>query len=73
MMRWIYKLPLRLRSLFRKNRVEQELTEELRFHLEKLTEEKVAGGTTPEEAHYEALRELGTLELVKEECRDMRR
>src|ERR1700737_1540820 len=73
MMRWIYKLPLRLRSLFRKSSVEQELTEDLRFHLDKLTEEKVARGTTPEEARYEALRELGTVELVKEECRDMRR
>ncbi len=40
-MRWFYKLPLRLRSLFRKNRVEKDLTEELRFHLEKLSEEKV--------------------------------
>lgn len=38
-MRWFYKLPLRLRSLLRKSRVEQELTEELRFHLEELMEE----------------------------------
>jgi len=32
-MRWIYKLPLRLRSLFRKTGVERELDDELRFHL----------------------------------------
>jgi len=55
-MRWFYKLPLRLRSLFRKGRVEQELTDELRFHLEKLIEEKVGKGMTPEEARYAALR-----------------
>jgi predicted permease len=73
MMRWFYKLPLRLRSLFRKDRVELELTDELRFHLEKLIEEKVAEGTTPEEARYAALRELGGVEQIKEECRDMRR
>ena len=72
-MRWFYKLPLRLRSLFRKSRVERELTEELRFHLEKLTEEKVGKGMTPEEARYAALRELGGVEQIKEECRDMRR
>jgi len=30
-MRWFYKLPLRARSLFRKSRVEVELTDELRF------------------------------------------
>jgi putative ABC transport system permease protein len=72
-MRWIYKLPLRLRSLFRKSRVERELSDELRFHLEKLIEEKVGKGMTPEEARYAALRELGGLEQIKEECRDMRR
>ncbi len=73
MMRWFYKIPLQLRSLFRKSRVEQELTEELCFHLEKVIEEKVAKGMTPEEARYAALRELGGLDQIKEECRDMRR
>jgi len=72
-MRWLYKLPLRLRSLFRKDRVEQELSEELRLHLERLIEEKVAQGMTSEEARYAALRELGGVEQIKEECRDMRR
>ena len=72
MMRWVYKLPLRLRSLFRKRRVEQELSEELRFHMEKLIEENVAKGMAPKEAHYAARRELGGVEQIKEECRDMR-
>ena len=58
-MRWFYKLPLRFRSLFRKTRVEKELNDELPFHLGKLTEEYVAKGMTPEDAHYAALRELG--------------
>jgi predicted permease len=73
MMRWLYKLPLRLRSLFRKSRVEQDLSEELHFHLEKLTEEKVGQGMSAKEARYAALRELGGMEQIKEECRDMRR
>src|SRR5947208_16347253 len=72
-MRWFHKLPLRLRSLVWKMRVEQELSEELRFHLEKLSEEKVAKGMTSEDARYAALRELGGVEQIKEECRDMRR
>ncbi len=72
-MRWIYKLPLRFRSLFRRGRVETELSEELRFHLEKLTEGNVSQGMTPKEARYAALRELGGVEQIKEECRDMRR
>ena len=71
-MRWIYKIPLRLRSLFQRANVDQELSDELRFHLEKLIEEKVGKGMTPEEARYAALRELGGVEQIKEECRDMR-
>jgi len=69
-MRWIYKWPLRLRSLFRRNRVEQELSEELRFHLESLIEENVAKGMTPEEARYAALKTFGNVGQLKEECRD---
>jgi predicted permease len=72
-MRWLYKLPLRIRSLFRKSRVEQELCDELRFHLEELIREKVAKGMTPGEARYAALRELGGMDQIKEECRDVRR
>ena len=72
-MRWLYKIPLRLRSLFKRGCVEQDLSEELRFHLERMVEENVAKGMVPEEAHYAALRELGGVEQIKEECRDMRR
>ncbi len=72
-MRWIYKLLLRIRSLFRRSRVEQELSEELRFHVEKLIQEKVAKGMSQGEARYAALREVGGLDQIKEECRDMRR
>lgn len=72
-MRWFYKLALRFRSLFKRGRVEKELSDELRFHLERLIEENVARGMSPEETHYAALRELGGMEQIKEECRDMRR
>ena len=72
-MRWPYKLPLRLRTLLLKSRVERELSDELRFHMEKLVEEKVAKGFPADEARYAALRELGGVEQIKEECRDMRR
>src|SRR5215472_16125002 len=72
-MRWFYKLRLRFHSLFRKSRVERELSDELRFHLEKLTEGNIAPGMTAAEARHAALRELGSVEQTKEECRDMRR
>jgi predicted permease len=69
---WFYTLPLRARSLFQRAKVEQELEEELRFHLEEHIAQEIAAGKTPEEARFAALRALGGMELRKEECRDMR-
>jgi len=70
--RWIYTLPLRLRSLFRRSQVERELDEELRCHLEARIQHEIAAGKTPEEARYAALRAMDGMEQRKEECRDMR-
>jgi len=72
-MRWSEKLVLRLRSLFRRDHVEQELEEEVRYHVERQIEVNVAAGMTPEEARHAALCALGGLEQIKEGCRDMRR
>jgi putative ABC transport system permease protein len=62
-----------LRSLFRKKTVEQELSSELRFHIERQIEENVAAGMTQEEARRAATREFGGVEQIKEDCRDSRR
>lgn len=70
---WWFTLPLRLRSVFRRNRVEQELAEELQFHLDHKIEEGLAAGLSPQEARYRAMRAMGGLEQRKEEMREMRR
>ncbi len=70
---WIYAVPLRLRSLFDRRRVEQDLDEELQYHLERKTEEYIAQGLTPEESRRAALRAMDGLTQHKEECRDMRK
>jgi putative ABC transport system permease protein len=67
---WWYQAPLRLKSIFRRGRAEQELDEELRFHLEHKIEEGIAEGLSPEEARYRALRAMGGLDQKKEEARD---
>jgi macrolide transport system ATP-binding/permease protein len=69
---WLYTIPLRLRSLFRHRHVEQELNEELQFHLAQKIEEGVAKGLSPKEARYAAMRAMDGLEQRKEEMRDMR-
>src|SRR5262245_989098 len=71
--RWPYILRHRLRSLFRKGVVEQELDDELRFHLEREMERNAAKGDEAEQARYVVLRELGGVEQIKEECRETRR
>ena len=52
--------------------MEEELDEELRYHLDRLADGHVAQGLSPEEAHYVALREMGGIDQRKEECRDAR-
>jgi len=70
---WLYTIPLRWRSLFRRNRVEAELRDELEYHHEQKVREYMAAGCNPTEAHRKASREFGGVELAKENCRDARR
>src|SRR5690242_677163 len=70
---WIYAIPLRLRALFWRKRVELELDEEFQYHLERKTEEFLAQGMSPDDARRAALRAMDGLELRKEQCRDARR
>lgn len=72
-MRWYFKVPLRLRSIFHRKQAELELSEELQFHLQNLIDEYVAQGMNPKEARHAAFRSLGGIEQTKEECRDTRK
>src|SRR5215472_5889751 len=71
-MRWLYKLPLRLRSLFRREDADRELSAELEFHLQHQIEQNVDRGMAPQEARTAALRDFGGLQQVNEECRQAR-
>ncbi|MPY90487.1 MAG: FtsX-like permease family protein [Luteitalea sp.] len=66
------QLKLRLRALFRRGQVEQELDEELRYHLEKDIDRHIAGGMSPAEARFAVRRGFGNVEALKEESRDAR-
>jgi predicted permease len=68
--RWRCTWPLRLRALFRRGRVDQELDEELRYHIEQQLQDQIAKGLAPDEARRIVLRRFGGLERRKEECRD---
>ena len=62
----------RFLSLFRARRLDSELDEELRFHLEMLVEENMRRGMTWEEAGTAARRRLGGVAQIKEVYRDRR-
>ncbi|MEZ5363661.1 MAG: ABC transporter permease [Bryobacterales bacterium] len=72
-MRFIRVLQQRLRSILRGSRVDEELTRELAFHLDKLTQENIDAGMAPDEARRAARRSLGGLAQLEEQCRDHRR
>ena len=69
--RWLYTIPLRLRSLFRRAEADHDLDDELRDHIDQKTETYIAEGLPPEEARRQALLELRGIERTKEECQDI--
>jgi predicted permease len=63
---------IRLRALFRRDTVESELDEELRFHVDHQIEKLVRGGMPLAEATRRARLIIGGPDKIKEECRDAR-
>jgi putative ABC transport system permease protein len=70
---WLYTIPHRLRSLFRRRRADADLDAELRDHLEQKVAHYISTGMTPSDARRQALIDLGGAEQAKEKCRDTRR
>jgi hypothetical protein len=71
-MTWLRVLASRLAALFCRGRLEQELDEEVRSHLEMVIEENQRKGISPEEARYAALHSFGGVEQVKVTYREQR-
>ena len=60
----------RLRSLFRRDQLDRDLSDEVEFHVEMRRRENLAVGMSPEEARYRALRQFGNVAAVREQTRD---
>ena len=61
----------RLRSMLRRNRLDQDLDEELRSHLEMRAADNLAAGMPPEQARYEAQKRFGNTTLLKQDAREV--
>ncbi len=62
-----------IRSLARGARLDREMDEEMRFHIEMLSRQSLEEGVSAEDAHAGAMRQFGGLDQIKETCRDRRR
>src|SRR6185436_8723956 len=68
----LFILLSRVRGLFRKRKLEDDLAGEIQSHLEMQIDDLVRQGMSPEEARYLALRKFGGVDQVKETYRDRR-
>jgi predicted permease len=62
----------RLRAIFRRGALEQELNEELALHLEMETEKLIRSGLSPADAARRARMSFGGTERIKDDTRDAR-
>jgi predicted permease len=61
----------RLKALFHLRRLERDLDDELRSHLDMRTQDNLTAGMSPNEARYDAQRRFGNSTLLKEDTRSM--
>ncbi|MCH7825586.1 MAG: ABC transporter permease, partial [Acidobacteria bacterium] len=66
---WFRELLIHLRPARRRDRIEREIDEELRFHLDYEVDDNVEQGMTPRQAHKAALRRFGDLDDARNQCR----
>src|SRR5215467_4471776 len=72
MVEWFNILKARLRALFRRESVLQDIEEELRVHVEMETETNIKRGMPPNEARAAALKSFGALSRNTELGYDIR-
>jgi predicted permease len=72
MSRLLSELRFRLRALIRRDAMEAELDDELRFHIERHTEKLIAEGRSPSDAARQARIAFGGVDRIKEDARDAR-
>jgi hypothetical protein len=68
-MRWKERCRIGMQMLFHRRRESVRLNDELQFHLEQQIKENIAGGLSPAEARYAALRAFGNPALLREQAR----
>src|SRR5258708_14905021 len=73
MLWWLRAQFKHIYSVFRRNKTDFEIDEELLYHLEMRAKENIEDGMTPEDARRAAVRRFGSVIRVKEDSREIRR
>jgi hypothetical protein len=68
-MQWSYQVWMRLQALFRRNRFIEQLSDEVRFHIDEQIAENMGAGMSPEDARCAAVRLFGNSTWLKKETR----
>ena len=71
-MNWLKQISRRLRALFGQQKLDADMAEEMRAHLERRTQANLAAGMSADEARYAAQRQFGGTDQIKEIAREQR-
>ena len=61
----------RISNLFRRNQIDEELEEELQFHLDARTRDNLSAGMNAAAAQHDAKRRFGNATLTKERAHEV--
>ena len=71
-MNFLRKISRRVCALFRPEKLDADMAEEMRAHLERRTQANLAAGLSADEARYAAQRSFGGMDQLKEVAREQR-
>ena len=58
---------VKLRALFRKEKLDRDMAEEMRFHLKQRVADNIDDGLAPDDARYAAQRQFGGVDQIRRE------
>jgi predicted permease len=71
-MKFLKLIFTRLYALFYQDRVERDMEDEIRFHIQMRTKQYIEQGLTPEAAARAAAQRFGNISRIKESCREFK-
>src|SRR5712691_4867423 len=71
-MQWFQRIQRRIEGLFQKRKLDSDMAEEMRMHIDMRTRENIEAGMSADEARYAAMRQFGWVDNIKETCREQR-